>query len=210
MKHLAFILFWGFGLLVPAALQGQTDVAPAGETYAQQGAPVESNQALATSQDPSAQAASAASQTPSSQKTNLTMGGASQFLSFDFVWALGAFILVLLLLLLVLKLIGRFSRFRVGRGRQSVFELKGVLPLDQRKYLAAVEIDNRLIVIGVAGDRISPVAHWAIDDLKEDDLENIFALSKDYPKINDNEPSFNLPTYDELETLAKAPPRPKK
>lgn len=85
----------------------------------------------------------------------------------DMLWALGAFILVMVLLYLTLKALGRMGRFRGVKGRQSVFELRGIQPLDNRKYLAAVEVEGRLIVVGVTPDRITPVAHWFLDD--EDD-----------------------------------------
>ncbi len=81
----------------------------------------------------------------------------------DIGWAVGAFILVLLLLYFALKALGRLGRFRGGRGR-SVFELRGIQPLDNRNYLAAVEVEGRLIVVGVSQDRITPVAHWYLDD----------------------------------------------
>ena len=84
----------------------------------------------------------------------------------DIAWAFGAFILVLLLLYLSLKGLSRLGRFR-GRGRNSLFELRGVLPLDNRKYLAAVEIEGRLLVLGVTSERITPVAHWYLDEDEE-------------------------------------------
>jgi hypothetical protein len=32
--------------------------------------------------------------------------------------------------------------------------------LDSRRYLAAVEVDGRLIIVGVTPERITPIAHW--------------------------------------------------
>jgi flagellar biogenesis protein FliO len=82
----------------------------------------------------------------------------------DFLWAFGAFILVLIILFFVLKLLKRLSRFRGTRGRDSVFEMRGVQPLDNQKYLAAVSIDGRLLVVGVSADRITPLAHWPLKE----------------------------------------------
>ena len=84
--------------------------------------------------------------------------------SWELLWALGAFILVLIILVLALKGLGRLSRFKGAKGRQPVFELRGIQPLDNRKYLAAVEVEGRFLVLGVTPDRITPLAHWFIDD----------------------------------------------
>jgi hypothetical protein len=77
---------------------------------------------------------------------------------------IGAFILVIALLLLFLKLLGRFSRgrsFSEGKG----FTLRATMTLDSRRYLAAVEVDGRLLVIAVTGDRVTPLAHWTAEDI---------------------------------------------
>ncbi len=79
----------------------------------------------------------------------------------DILQAVGMFILVITLLFITLKIIGRFSRFRTGKGRGSIFNMRGVMPLDNRKYLAAVEVDGRLMVLGVTPERVTPLAHWA-------------------------------------------------
>jgi hypothetical protein len=78
---------------------------------------------------------------------------------------LGAFILVIALLLIFLKLLGRLSqgkRYSDGKG----FRMRATLALDSRRYLAAVELDGRLLVMAVAGERVTPLAHWLLDDAK--------------------------------------------
>lgn len=120
--------------------------------------------------------AAAAAPAPTAKNTLLTSTGLpSQGL--DMLWALGAFILVMVLLFLTLKALGRLGRFRGAKGRQSVFELRGVQPLDNRKYLAAVEVEGRLIVVGVTPDRITPVAHWFLDDEDEETGLNFSSVS---------------------------------
>jgi flagellar biogenesis protein FliO len=78
----------------------------------------------------------------------------------------GAFILVLAVLLLFLKLLGRLNRGRAVRGGKD-FALQGTMALDSRRYLAAVEVDGRLLIIGVTHDRISPLAHWPLASSQE-------------------------------------------
>lgn len=85
----------------------------------------------------------------------------------DILRAFGMFILVLGLLFLTLKLIGRFSRFRGGRGRGNLFTMRGILPLDNHKYLAAVEVEGRMLIVGVTQDRVSPVAQWMMGGAAE-------------------------------------------
>jgi hypothetical protein len=71
----------------------------------------------------------------------------------------GAFVLVIALLLIFLKLLGRLTRGKsLGGGKG--FSLRATMTLDARRYLAAVELDGRLLVVAVSGDRISPIAHW--------------------------------------------------
>ena len=73
-----------------------------------------------------------------------------------------ALIVVLALLLLALKALQRLGRFKGPRGRESVFELRGLHHLDNRKYLAAVAVDGRLMVIGVTPDRLTPLGQWPL------------------------------------------------
>jgi flagellar biogenesis protein FliO len=94
----------------------------------------------------------------------------------DILRAFGMFILVLGLLFLTLKLIGRFGRFRAGKGRANIFAMRGILPLDNRKYLAAVEVEGRLLVLGVTQDRVSPLAHWPLPQ----EAESANAGAKDF------------------------------
>ena len=78
----------------------------------------------------------------------------------DILKALGAFALVMVLLFASLKGLSRLSRFRGTKGTNSNFVFRGTQSLDNRKYLAAVEIEGRIIVVGVTPDNIIPVAHW--------------------------------------------------
>ncbi len=79
----------------------------------------------------------------------------------DLLRALGMFILVIALLFITLKVIGRFGRFRAGKGQRALFKMRGVMALDNRKYLAAVEVEGHVLVLGVTQERIAPLAHWA-------------------------------------------------
>ncbi|UQZ89990.1 hypothetical protein C4J81_12570 [Deltaproteobacteria bacterium Smac51] len=81
----------------------------------------------------------------------------------DILQAFGMFILVLALLFITLKVLGRFGRFRGRKSQESIFNMRGVMPLDNRKYLAAVEVEGRLLVVGVTQDRIIPLADWVRD-----------------------------------------------
>lgn len=78
--------------------------------------------------------------------------------------ALGAIILAMTLLYLVIKLLNRPRRFKSLKERKSAFELRGIQPLDDTKYLAAVQIEGRLIVVGVTADRVIPVANWLAEE----------------------------------------------
>lgn len=88
------------------------------------------------------------------------LGAGLPLSGFDVIWNIGVFLLVLALLYLVLKALGRAGRLRGSGSGRSGFTLKGIQALDSRKYLAAVEIEGRLIVVGVSPDRITPVASW--------------------------------------------------
>jgi hypothetical protein len=77
--------------------------------------------------------------------------------------ALGAFLLVMACLLIFLRLLGRLNRGRLIKDGLT-FTLKGTLPLDSRRYIAAVEVDGRLLILGVAPERITSLAHWSVDD----------------------------------------------
>jgi flagellar biogenesis protein FliO len=78
----------------------------------------------------------------------------------DVFKSLGAFILVLVLLYLTLKGLGRLGRFRGRKSQDYVFNLRGVLALDKGKYLAAVEVDGRVLIIGVSPGCLTPLAQW--------------------------------------------------
>jgi flagellar biogenesis protein FliO len=80
----------------------------------------------------------------------------------DLAWAGVALILVLAALVLLLKALQRLGRFKSGRG--SLFEMRGYQPLDNRKYLAAVAVDGRMLIIGVTPDRLVPLGQWPLLD----------------------------------------------
>ena len=80
----------------------------------------------------------------------------------DMAWAGAALIVVLAVLVLLLKAVQRVGRFKTGRG--SLFEVRGYQPLDNRKYLVAVAVDGRLLVIGVTPDRLIPLGQWPLED----------------------------------------------
>ena len=80
----------------------------------------------------------------------------------DLAWAGAALVLVLAALVLLLKAVQRVGRFKAGRG--TLFEMRGFQPLDNRKYLAAVAVDGRLLIIGVTPDRLVPLGQWPLLD----------------------------------------------
>jgi len=80
----------------------------------------------------------------------------------DLAWAGAALILVLVALVLLLKAVQRIGRFKSGRG--ALFEMRGYQPLDNRKYLAAVAVDGRMLIIGVTPDRLVPLGQWPLLD----------------------------------------------
>ena len=82
----------------------------------------------------------------------------------DVAWAGGALVLVLAVLLLFLKALQHFGRFRRKAGRGALFEMRGYQPLDNRKYLAAVAVDGRLLIIGVTPDNLVPLGQWPLRD----------------------------------------------
>jgi hypothetical protein len=75
-------------------------------------------------------------------------------------WAGVALLLVLAALILLLKALQRVGRFKAGRG--ALFEVRGYQPLDNRKYLAAVAVDGRMLIIGVTPDRLIPLGQWML------------------------------------------------
>ena len=87
----------------------------------------------------------------------------------DLAWAGGAMVLVLVILLFFLKALQRLGRFRKA-GRGALFEMRGYQPLDNRKYLAAVAVDGRLLIIGVTPDSLVPLGQWPLLDLDGQDL----------------------------------------
>jgi flagellar biogenesis protein FliO len=107
----------------------------------------------------------------------------------DFMWAGGVFVLVLATLILTLKALKRVGRFRAARGRGAVFELRGVQALDNRKYLAAVAVDGRLLIVGVTPDRLTPLGQWP---LREEGAED----GLNPAEAGDPDLGFKLPDED--------------
>ena len=83
----------------------------------------------------------------------------------DWAWAATALVLVLAALVMLLKALKRVGRFKGGRG--AMFEMRGSLLLDNRKYLAAVAVDGRLMIIGVTPDRLIPLGQWPLQEGKD-------------------------------------------
>jgi flagellar biogenesis protein FliO len=80
----------------------------------------------------------------------------------DLAWAGVALVVVLVTLVLLLKAVQRVGRLKAGRG--SLFEIRGYQPLDNRKYLAAVAVDGRMLIIGVTPERLIPLGQWPLED----------------------------------------------
>jgi flagellar biogenesis protein FliO len=111
---------------------------------------------------------------------------------------IGAFIVVLALLLICLRLIGWLSRgARLSKGGR-VFNLRGTMALDSKRYLAAVEVDGHLLVVGVAPDRLTSLADWPL----EDDLYDGPTLAPAEPQKREARESF--PRAVAQKPLAKA------
>ncbi|MDR1922293.1 MAG: flagellar biosynthetic protein FliO [Candidatus Adiutrix sp.] len=139
---------------------------------AQEAAPPASPAAVASEDLPEIAAAGSGPATPAASPGAETAGGFEAGRSvpgsalrppwhmWDIFKSWGAFILVLVLLWLTLKGLGRLGRFRGQKSQDYVFSLRGVLALDKGKYLAAVEIDGRVLVIGVSPGGLAPLAQW--------------------------------------------------
>ncbi len=162
MKQAAAGLLLGVLILFASSIAGAVEET-AGTTPA---APAETVQ----SADLPAAPAPAASESATNAPSPFVSAGMTSH-GLDMLWALGAFILVMALLFLALKGLGRLSRFRGLKGGRSAFELRGIQALDNHKYLAAVAVEGRLIVVGVTPDRITPVAHWFLDEDGREDLD---------------------------------------
>jgi len=81
----------------------------------------------------------------------------------DIIKAVGAFILVMVLLVAALKIIGRLGRGGLRSGGKT-FVLKGTMALDNRRYLAAVEIDGRMLIVGVTPERLTSLGQWSLTE----------------------------------------------
>jgi flagellar biogenesis protein FliO len=108
----------------------------------------------------------------------------------DILRMAGMFIVVLGLLFITLKIIGRFSRFRSGK-QNSIFTMRGILPLDNHKYLAAVEVEGRLLIVGVAQDKINPIANWPM--AQDDGFAFHITEDESLPDIIINETGAGVP-----------------
>lgn len=177
-----------FAVLMTAPLALAQDEAPSAPPAVEAAPAAPADQADVPAPAPqAAQSASGSSASSGSSFLPSLPGG-----GFDLLKGLAAFILVLALLYLCLKGLGRLGRFK-GRGRESFFELRGIQALDNRKYLAAVEVDGRVIVVGVSPDRITPVAQW-IAETEESDIDLSAAkLPTDEPGLQ-----FKLPEEEDL------------
>lgn len=75
-----------------------------------------------------------------------------------------------LALVLALMVLGLKAAFRLGLwGRRSGsgrFKMAGAMPLDNRKYLAAVDVDGHRLILGVTAERISLLACWTADSFE--------------------------------------------
>lgn len=142
------------------------------------------------------------------------LGSGLPLSGFDIIWNIGVFLLVLALLYLALKALGRASRFKGLKGGRQSFTLRGIQPLDNRKYLAAVEIEGRLIVVGVSPERITPVAHWFLDEEDESDALDLTSSASPHQEAGldlklpdeDDSPSFDLGLGGSSETPGQRSP----
>jgi flagellar biogenesis protein FliO len=91
----------------------------------------------------------------------------------DLLKALGAFILVIIILLIFLKILSHLTRGRGMTKGGKAFTLRGTMIIDSRRYLAAVEIDGHLLVVGVSHDRLTALAHWPLA-VESDPLARLF------------------------------------
>ncbi|MDR0621069.1 MAG: flagellar biosynthetic protein FliO [Deltaproteobacteria bacterium] len=90
---------------------------------------------------------------------------------------MGAFIVVIVLLIIFLKVLAYLTHGRkMGKGGKT-FTLKGTMLLDSRRYLAAVEIDGRMLVVGVTPDRLTALGSWPLDSGDGRRLPDTFAFS---------------------------------
>ncbi|MDR0354762.1 MAG: flagellar biosynthetic protein FliO [Deltaproteobacteria bacterium] len=141
-----------------------TPAAPLGEAAA----PGETSSTAGTSSPPSAE-------TPG-QNSPISLpprqdGLPDPFGGFDLIKTIGAFLIVIVLLVICLKVLRHLTRGRrFGKGGQT-FSLRGTMIIDSRKYLAAVEVDGHLVVVGVTPERLSGLASWPLaetDDFEDD------------------------------------------
>ncbi|MDR2460680.1 MAG: flagellar biosynthetic protein FliO [Deltaproteobacteria bacterium] len=118
----------------------------------------------------------------------------------------GAFLLVIVLLWLFLKLVKRLSKGKTFVGGKE-FVMRATMALDTRRYLAAVEIDGKLLVFGVTGDRITPLAHWPVGQANLDDEFSIKDLGLEEPDENPHKYDYDLSTPKERrkKSLLKEP-----
>jgi hypothetical protein len=78
------------------------------------------------------------------------------------------------------------------------------MSLDSRRYLAAVELDGHLLVIGVTPDRITALANWPLED---DDLKENVPKAPPRPKFAPDIDPDLAPNVDPLPTKSQGPKR---
>ncbi|MDR3134644.1 MAG: flagellar biosynthetic protein FliO [Deltaproteobacteria bacterium] len=100
----------------------------------------------------------------------------------DVIKAAGAFVLVIALLVIFLKLLAYLSKGRKLAKGGRAFTLRGTMVLDSRRYLAAFEIDGRLLVVGVTPDRLTALANWPLADEEGNDFGPLAQDAVEGPK----------------------------
>lgn len=179
-KNIVPAIVFIFLLLMAPAVPAQQSQAPAAETRT-----VEDLSPLPAETPPMASPGSK-SDRYKNDASMLSTGIPS--LGLNMLWVLGGIILVMALLYLTLRvIINRPNPLKSLKGRQAAFKMRGIQHLDNNKYLAAVEIEGHLLVVGVTADRVIPVADWFLDEA--DDQPGL-GFSSDYqgPSLNINLP----------------------
>lgn len=164
-KNIVPAMLFVFMLLLAPAAPAQEGPVTAAET--------------GTVEDLSPPPAAPAAAAPGPQDAHSLSSGLLPSSGLGMLGVLGAIILAMTLLYLFIKALNRPRRFKSLKGRTSAFELRGIQPLDDTKYLAAVQIEGRLIVVGVTADRVIPVANWFAEE--EEENQPRLKFSSAYP-----------------------------
>jgi flagellar biogenesis protein FliO len=158
--------------------QGQTQGQTPGQTPGQNASTpsqpdLSANQPLTQNQfAPNSSANDAGSRAPNAPSLGGDLTSGLFDSSLGIVKAIGAFVLVIALLLICLKIIGWLGRGRRSLKGNRAFTLRGTMALDAKRYLAAVEIDGHLLVVGVTADRLTALANWPLAEDEELDFDN--------------------------------------